>query len=167
MNSRVLIVTHDASCVEMLSRQCTAMQLQPIVAADAADGIARFDRVQPALLFVDESMELKPDWPLYHEIALNKQMRSVPLLLLIDSPKTKHYAFPPDHCAIRIKKGPRLLEAARAFTEELLQLPREANPSPTQCDGQIRAINGRPTGKKRVRQEDCADGSAFLGGSMC
>lgn len=137
MSSRsVLIVSRDEKRVESLSRECVALRLHPVVSDDAAEAVDLFKRVAPELLFIDESIELKSEWPLYHEIALNKQMRLVPMILMIDSSKARDYAFPQDQCVYRVRKGPRMIEAFRAFTEELIPRQLQAGTTPTTCHDQ-------------------------------
>jgi hypothetical protein len=121
MSSRtVLIASQNEAQVELLVRECAAMMLRPVVAQDAAEVIALFQRLRPDLLIVDPSLELRADWPLHHEIALNRQMRTVPMILLMETTTASAYAFPPDHCVYRVKTGPRMLEAVRVIAEELI-----------------------------------------------
>jgi hypothetical protein len=120
MPETVLIVCSDASRTETISREYIAMRFCPVIAGNAADALTLFDDVRPELLCVDESIDVRPEWPLFHEIAIQKRMRSVPMILMIDSTKTREYAFPKDHCVCRVRKGPRLMEAVRAFSEEFI-----------------------------------------------
>jgi hypothetical protein len=119
-NQTVLLIIQDATQTEALAGQCAAMSLNPVASGDAAHAMAMLEKAQPALVVVDESAELRPDWPLYHEIALHKPLRSVPLLLLYESSYVAEYAFPHDQCVYRVKKGPRALQAFRAVAEELV-----------------------------------------------
>jgi hypothetical protein len=120
----------------------------PIVATNAAETLKLFADVHPELLCIDESIEVTPEWPLFHENAIRKEMRSIPIVLMIDSLRTRDYAFSKDHCVCRVRKGPRLIEAVQAFSEELMSTSQLVEHVSTDCRAERKGVTPKFDGNK-------------------
>jgi hypothetical protein len=122
--SNVVIASDDDELTEILCRVCHTAGLRTISSQQTQLAPVLMESGRLLVLCVDARLESKPNWPLYHDIADSKDLRRIPMILILQPGQRLSYQFPKDHCVYTIVAGERLSSTFAIVLEELVDVAR-------------------------------------------
>jgi hypothetical protein len=132
--SNVVIASDDNELTEILCRVCHTAGLGTISSLQTQLAPVLMESGRLLVLCVDARLESKPHWPLYHDIADSKDLRRIPMILILQPGQRLSYQFPKDHCVYTIVAGERLSSTFAIVSRNWLT-SREL--CQTNCQGKI------------------------------
>lgn len=126
----VVVASDDADLLDFICETCNSAGLSTAACRTASECIGSFELSQPRLLCVDGRLEAKQNWPLFREIILRKDMRSVPMILVVPPGQKFECSFPADQCVYTMVADARLAKRFAPVLEELTCVQVDASRPP-------------------------------------